>query len=98
MARIAMEQIIGRPLLPKEVVHHIDGNTNNNNPDNLILFSTHSEHLKYHYRLRQEDRKFASSGFSVRKPENRTPNPKSTPYVMIKVGGGSVKSLFLLIF
>lgn len=56
MARIAMEQVICRPLILKEVVHHIDGNTSNNGHDNLILFPSHSEHLKHHHRLRQNSK------------------------------------------
>lgn len=43
--RLVMEQKIGRPLLPTEVVHHIDDNPANNSPDNLRLYSANSEHL-----------------------------------------------------
>jgi len=46
--RFIVEQTIGRYLLPKEVVHHIDGDKKNNNPENLKLFNSSSEHLKYH--------------------------------------------------
>ena len=42
-----MSEIIGRPILPGEVVHHIDGNKQNNSPDNLRLMSV-SEHTKLH--------------------------------------------------
>lgn len=38
--RVIMENIIGRPLLPEENVHHIDGDKTNNNPNNLELWST----------------------------------------------------------
>lgn len=44
--RLVMEEYLGRYLLPKEVVHHIDGNPVNNNIENLELFSSNSEHLK----------------------------------------------------
>lgn len=33
-----------------QVVHHIDGNPLNNNKENLMLFNSHSEHMKYHYK------------------------------------------------
>jgi hypothetical protein len=39
---------LGRPLKKKEVVHHIDNNRENNNPNNLMIFSTHSDHAKFH--------------------------------------------------
>lgn len=43
------EQIIGRMLNPKEVVHHIDRNKLNNVSENLHIFASHSEHLKEHH-------------------------------------------------
>lgn len=46
--RIIAERSIGRKLLPGEVVHHIDGNKRNNNPNNLMVFSSQAEHAKFH--------------------------------------------------
>ena len=43
--RVVMEKMIGRLLLPQEVVHHKDKNRGNNHPDNLQLFSENREHL-----------------------------------------------------
>lgn len=44
--RIVAEQKLGRPLVKGEVVHHIDGNRHNNSPENLIVFSSASAHMK----------------------------------------------------
>jgi len=43
--RLVMEQILGRYLLPSEVVDHIDGNRQNNDPSNLRVFASNGEHL-----------------------------------------------------
>ena len=45
--QIIAEIMIGRPLKPNEVVHHIDGNKRNNDANNLIVV-TRSEHIRIH--------------------------------------------------
>lgn len=45
---IAEKYILGRPLQDTEIVRHIDGDRQNNNPGNLIVFKTTSDHSKYH--------------------------------------------------
>lgn len=45
--RVIAEQLVGRPLTSKDVVHHKDGNKHNNAPKNLQVMS-HSDHLKLH--------------------------------------------------
>lgn len=46
--RVVMEQKLGRKLRPGEVVHHIDRNTRNNDPDNLELKASQADHIREH--------------------------------------------------
>ncbi len=46
--RYVMEKIKKRKLLSTEQVHHIDYDKYNNDPQNLFLFTSHSEHMKCH--------------------------------------------------
>lgn len=46
--RTVAEWVLGRALLPDEVVHHIDGNKRNNMPDNLMIFSSQADHAAWH--------------------------------------------------
>lgn len=48
-SRIIMEQKLGRKLDRKEIVHHINGNVQDNNPDNLLVMSQ-NEHIKIHHK------------------------------------------------
>lgn len=45
--RLVMEEKLGRYLLPTEVVDHIDGDIQNNSPDNLRVFASNAEHLAH---------------------------------------------------
>lgn len=46
--RIVAEEKLGRKLNPGEVVHHIDGDKRNNDPDNLMVFPSQKEHIEWH--------------------------------------------------
>lgn len=46
--RVVAEEKIGRPLEKGEVVHHKDENKLNNDPDNLEVLESQSEHAKLH--------------------------------------------------
>lgn len=46
--RFVMEQVIGRYLTPKEVVHHKNEIPTDNSPENLVLCKNQTEHIKIH--------------------------------------------------
>lgn len=49
--RQVIEIALGRELTKQEQVHHIDGNKQNNQLDNLVVLSNSSEHTKLHKQL-----------------------------------------------
>lgn len=52
--RLVMELTLGRALRPDEIVHHIDGDSLNNDPGNLRVMSQ-SEHARLHGAQRSAD-------------------------------------------
>lgn len=56
--RVVAEQVLGRELLPGEIVHHIDGDKRNNDQINILILESQSEHAKLHMR----ERKFWNGG------------------------------------
>ena len=46
--RVVAELMLGRPLKPGEVVHHIDGDKRNNEPKNLMVFENQAAHAQWH--------------------------------------------------
>lgn len=45
--RLLMSELLGRPLLREEVVHHIDGEPENNALQNLMIFGSNADHLRH---------------------------------------------------
>ena len=45
---LVMEARLGRILLPNEIPHHVNGNPADNRDENLFLFSSIGEHIKFH--------------------------------------------------
>lgn len=70
MHRFVMQEHLGRPLDPWEVVHHRDGNKLNNDIENLVL-TTHDEHTIGHHvgKKRPEATKKAIEVFSQLREE-----------------------------
>lgn len=54
--RMVVEQLLGRPLLPGEIVHHRDGNRLNNASENLLVLPSQAFHAHIEYHLRCEKR------------------------------------------
>lgn len=48
-ARVVMEAHLRRHLLATEVVHHINGKPDDDRLENLMLFDTHGDHLRYEW-------------------------------------------------
>lgn len=46
--RTVAELALGRELKPEEVVHHIDGNKQNNDYKNLMVFENQAQHAAWH--------------------------------------------------
>ena len=51
---VVAEKMLGRSLTDSEVVHHIDEDKMNNNPDNLMIFTNNQEHVRFHWASRCE--------------------------------------------
>ena len=49
---VVAEAALGKPLPPRAVVHHVDGNRRNNAPSNLVICENRGYHNLLHYRER----------------------------------------------
>lgn len=59
---LVAEEKIGRPLNAKEVVHHLNGNPSDNNPDNLFVFDSQGDHAHYHLEKQNYNREYHVHG------------------------------------
>ena len=53
-AKAILENKIGRRLLPGEITHHKDDDRTNDDPDNLEVMASQSEHAAHHNRKRAQ--------------------------------------------
>lgn len=51
---LIMEKILGRYLKPEEVVHHENGKSDDDRPENLGLFISTGEHTYFHFQQRRK--------------------------------------------
>lgn len=51
--RYLVEQVFGRPLPKQAVIHHVDGNSFNNNLNNLVICEDQNYHRLIHARQRR---------------------------------------------
>lgn len=52
--RVLAELLLGRPLLPREIVHHRDGDSTNNAFENLLVLPSQRYHAHAEFHLRRE--------------------------------------------
>ena len=50
--RVVAEQMLGRPLAPGEIVHHINNDKRDNRPENLQVLPSLADHSRLHALLR----------------------------------------------
>ena len=62
---MVMEAHLGRPMEAGEVIHHIDGNRQNNSLANLAVLSSHLHHRGSHQSLQEIGYQLVKCGFVI---------------------------------
>ena len=89
-SRVVMASILGRALLPSEVVHHKDEDRGNDRPDNLEL-TTHADHNKHHHiGLKHTDEKKQQIGESLKRAYAR--GARRLPVITERNNKGEIQS------
>ena len=52
--RLVMAEYLQRPLREEEIVHHVNGDLNNNKIENLLFMKNQGRHVGYHNTLRRK--------------------------------------------
>ena len=85
--RLVMEAHLKRYLDPEESVHHVDGNTSNNELSNLMLFPNEGAHQKYHWLFKPETKIEVECRTCGQKYKVKKSRVKKTKYCSYKCAG-----------
>lgn len=93
-AKLVMSAKVGRTLRPEERVLHVDGNVENDDPDNLMLFENQKALQQYRSQKIQEERQGEQAGAYSAYIEKATRHRRATQEGVRKAqarkrGGGS---------
>lgn len=90
--RLVAEQKLGRLLRPGEVVHHIDGDKANNDPENLQVFPSNIEHMRLHLPGREYPQEWRDKLSKARKGKKLRPRSPQHREALSKSLRGKAKS------
>lgn len=70
---LVAEKKLGRKIGKKEIVHHIDEDKSNNDPDNLMVLRTSGDHTRIHSKIPSEAIQTSDGSFVVIKKQRICP-------------------------